>query len=48
MKYKMENKANEIGNKINKIENIYKISSGFCLIINIINFEGNQDWRRDG
>ena len=29
-------------------ENIYKIQKGFCLIINIINFDGNEDAKRNG
>ena len=30
-----------------QIENIHKITKGFCLIINIINFEGNEDAKRE-
>ena len=29
-------------------EKIYKITKGFCLIINIINFDGNEKLRRNG
>lgn len=35
-------------NQINEIEKIYKIKNGFCLIINIINFDEREDLRRDG
>ena len=31
-----------------KIENIYKITKGLCLIINIINFDGNEEFKREG
>ena len=31
-----------------KIEKICKIKKGFCLIINIINFDGNEELRRNG
>ena len=38
----------KIENPINQIEQIYKITKGFCLIINIINFDGNEELRRNG
>ena len=28
-------------------QQIYKITKGFCLIINIINFDGNEDAKRE-
>ena len=31
-----------------KIEEIYKITNGSCLIINIINFDGNKELKRKG
>ena len=43
IKSQIENTEN-----IENIENIYKITKGFCLIINIINFDGNEKIRRDG
>ena len=38
----------KIENEINEIEKIYKITKGFCLIINIINFDRNEELRRNG
>ena len=35
----------QIGEQTDKI---YKITNGFCLIINIINFDGKENLRRDG
>ena len=29
-------------------QQIYKISKGFCLSINIINFDGNENAKREG
>ena len=29
-------------------EDIYRIRNGFCLIINIVNFDGREELRRDG
>ena len=37
-----------IENQINNHKEIYKVTKGFCLIINIINFDGNEEMRRDG
>ena len=40
--------GSNIQNQINNHKEIYKVTKGFCLIINIINFDGNEELRRDG
>ena len=40
--------GSNIENQINNHKEIYKVTNGFCLIINIINFDGNEELRRNG
>ena len=47
-KININDEIDKMENEINKIEQIYKITKGFCLIINIINFDGNEELKREG
>ena len=38
----------KLENEMNEIEEIYKITNGVCLIINIINFDGKEELKREG
>ena len=38
----------KLENEMNEIEEIYKMTNSVCLIINIINFDGKEELKREG